>query len=267
MKPFPIKNNLKEEVYVPCGKCPECLSRRASGWSFRLMQEERISSSSHFLTLTYDTQHVPITPAGFMNLDKRDVQLFMKKLRKVHSQKLKYYVVGEYGGKSNRPHYHMLLFNARVDLIQPAWDKGAIHYGDVSHASVGYTLKYMCKPPRIPMHRNDDRLREFSLMSKGLGLSYLSDNMIAWHWDDPQNRMYCNIDNGKKIAMPRYFKNKLYTDEERKEIGESTRSRMVTAQEHMLENYVGDYTRDYNEGIDAAYRKMYKQAAESRTKI
>lgn len=196
--PIVIKSQRTQENHsVPCGKCPQCLARRISGWSFRLMQEERYSESAYFITLTYDSDHVPITNRGYMGLQKRDVQLFFKKLRKAHTKNgthdkpIKYYVAGEYGGKSFRPHYHIIIFNAELKLmmakhehmllhqtqydgVQPItctqWEHGHITVGQVNHASVGYTLKYMCKEKRIPLHRNDDRLPEFSLMSKGWGL-------------------------------------------------------------------------------------------------
>lgn len=42
--------------------------------------------------------------------------------------------------------------------------------------------------------------------------------MIAWHKADLEKRMHHVIEGGKKIAMPRYFKLKLYTDDERKKI-------------------------------------------------
>lgn len=163
----------KDEIHVPCGRCPECVSRRISAWSFRLMQEDKNSLSANFITLTYDTKHVPISRNGFMSLDKRDLQLFFKRLRKnqntkgnIYNTPIKYYAVGEYGGTTNRPHYHLILFNASIELIQESWQKGQVHYGTVSGASIGYTLKYMSKPSRIPMHKNDDRIPEFSLMSK-----------------------------------------------------------------------------------------------------
>lgn len=157
-------------ISVPCGKCPMCVKRRVSQWSFRLMQEEKVSSSAHFITLTYDTPYMPLTDRGFMSLCRRDVQLFFKRLRKRNQNKLRYYIVGEYGGRTNRPHYHAILFNADLATISPAWDRGHVHFGTVSGASVGYTLKYMSKRKKIPMHANDDRVPEFALMSKGLGL-------------------------------------------------------------------------------------------------
>lgn len=192
LKPFTKKDT--QETF-PCGKCPNCSARRVSGWSFRLMQQNKIAETAVFLTLTYDTTKVPLTPKGYMTLDKTTykyviakkgkrkgqlkkcqvsshLQSFFKDLRKAQfgnaKGNIKYYACGEYGSKYNRPHYHVILFNARLELIQDAWPHGSIHYGmDVNEASVGYTLKYMSKPSRIPMHANDDRVPEYALMSKG----------------------------------------------------------------------------------------------------
>lgn len=234
---FPFQSydsKLQQNKSVPCGKCLACLSRRASAWSFRLMQEEKRSTDAHFITLTYDTQHTPITNHGYMSLDKRHCQNFFKELRR-HSanrgRKIKYYLAGEYGGKTRRPHYHIILFNADIASILPSWGKGHVHYGDVTAASVGYSLKYITKPSKIPHHSNDDRLKEFALMSKGLGDNYVTKKMFAWHHADIQNRMYCNLPDGKKIAMPRYYKQQIYLKSEQNAIGAQARANMLKRQE------------------------------------
>lgn len=223
-----------KKVPVPCGKCKVCLSRRAASWAFRLMYEERRALSAWFITLTYAPEFVPKTPKKWSTLRKRDLQLFFKRLRRAHVRKygtnagIKYFAVGEYGGKFQRPHYHMVIFNIDVELVEPAWEGvcndvkmpiGSIYFGKVSGASVGYTLKYIQKKGMIPTCANDDRIPEFSLMSKGLGANYLTDKIIRWHHADINNRMYCNAEGGKKIAMPRYYKEKIYTEMERKAVG------------------------------------------------
>lgn len=199
------------------------MKRRTSGWSFRLVKEGERSNSALFVTLTYDTAFVPITNNGYMTLDKKDLQKFFKRLRKLTDEKLKYYAVGEYGSTKMRPHYHIILYNANKEHITRAWALnnyaiGTNYIGDVSAASIGYTLKYMCKQSKIPLHRNDDRQKEFSVMSKGLGANYLTKNMIKWHKDDLENRMYVPMLDGKKIAMPRYYKDKMYNEEEKDKI-------------------------------------------------
>lgn len=239
-------------MHLPCGRCYNCLMRRSSGWSFRLMNTERYSSSAFFVTLTYDNDHVPLTKRGFMTLDKTHVPLFMKRLRfgqyGRNKGDIKYYMCGEYGGLSYRPHYHIIIFNNVLDLLigkkdanftrinqleldgkvpyySPYWTdaktgefRGHITVGAVNGASVGYTLKYMNKPKRIPFHHKDDRVREYAAMSKGLGIMYLTNGIEKWHKADIINRMYCNLEDGVKIAMPRYYKDKLYNEDERQEI-------------------------------------------------
>lgn len=268
--PFYVKKD-GDNIPVPCGKCPECLKRRVSGWSFRLMQEGRQALTAYFITLTYDTSTVPITKKGFMTLNKRDCQLFMKRLRKQSLSPLKYYLAGEYGEDNWRPHYHMLLFNARLEDVQPAWQNGHIHYGDVTGASIGYTLKYMCKPRRIPLHQNDDRVPEFSLMSKRLGLNYLTEAMVNWHRADMNNRMYCNVEDGKKIAMPRYYKNKVYTDYERWQIqlqnAEQHEKMQIEFEKKMQEEYGDIWPHIKAERDMKAFESMYKKSLENRKKI
>jgi len=233
--PLTIKNPANDEdLTVPCGKCPKCLARRVSGWSFRLQKHDKHSECSHFVTLTYNTDNVPISPKGFMTLQKDHLTLFMKRLRKLHppgSPKISYYVCGEYGGKSFRPHYHYIIYNCDIKLLEKAWVNpktkqpiGDIFIGNVSGASVGYVLKYMCKDKKIPLHQNDDRLPEFSNMSKGLGSSYIETNK-NWHLNDLENRFYIPIEEGKKIAMPRYYKNKIYNEDQLMILNEVNRVR------------------------------------------
>lgn len=217
----------KDGIPLPCGKCYECKARKISSWSYRLMKEAERSSSALFVTLTFDTDHVPITEKGYMSLSKEKLQNFFKYLRKLHRVKLKYYACGEYGGKTNRPHYHIILFNADKDKVAKAWTQGTIHIGEVTAASVGYTLKYISKNGKIPAHKNDDRIPEFSLMSKKLGDNYLTPQMIKWHKADYKNRMYVNLLDGKKIAMPRYFKDKIYTKGEKQRVSEHVRKQRI----------------------------------------
>jgi len=234
--PFYKKEQIRgEHIPFPCGKCPPCKKRRTSGWSFRLVKEGERSKSALFITLTYDTEFVPITTNGYMTLDLTDLQKFFKRLRKLTNEKLKYYAVGEYGSTKKRPHYHIILFNANPEHINRAWTLnnkhiGAYHIGNVSHASIGYTLKYMSKKSQIPMHQNDDRKKEFSVMSKGLGSNYITDAMIKWHKNNLEQRMYVPIEDGKKIAMPRYYKDKMYNEEEKDKISKY----MVKISEELL---------------------------------
>ena len=113
--------------------------------------EEFHNEYSWFLTLTYEDNHLPL----YGTLSKDDIQNFFKRLRWYFgTEKLRYYVVGEYGsqcpdhelidcpkcGSLQRPHYHAIIFGwsdlpSKVltqgkhgpiyhsDTIQKAWTK------------------------------------------------------------------------------------------------------------------------------------------------
>lgn len=57
---------------------------------------------------------VPYGNGTFALLYYRDAQLFIKRLRKYidkyFHEKIRYYIIGEYGTSSLRPHWHLLLF-------------------------------------------------------------------------------------------------------------------------------------------------------------
>jgi hypothetical protein len=271
---YPIHSN-DRQVPVPCGKCPACLSRRTSVWTFRLKTHAKNAISSYFITLTYDTRFVPISSRGFLTLDKRDVQLYFKRLRKLHGkthEPLKYYLAGEYGSKTFRPHYHIILFNANIELIHKAWDKGEVHIGELTEASAAYTAKYINKGKIIPMHKNDDRLPEFSLMSKKLGLNYLSEKIINYHRADIE-RNFITLEDGKKISLPRYFREKIWTESERRTQADKLAEKFKAIEDQKeLEYYTKNQTLEGYEQLKESGKAdriitHAKRAREGRNKI
>jgi hypothetical protein len=252
-------------IPFPCGKCPPCIRRRVSGWAFRLNKQSEQSNSAHFVTLTYNDEHITKTKSGLETLVKADLQKFFKRLRKLTKEKISYYAVGEYGSDGQRPHYHIILFNANPKIVENAWSIndvsiGNIHFGDVGEASVGYTLKYISKEKKIPMFQGDDRQKEFALMSKGLGKGYLTEQMVKWHKRNIENRVYLPLKDGKKAAMPRYYKDKLYDKGQKFRIGVFMRATAEELEE-ALENEHGDnLERVKVEQVINDFRRMYKKA-------
>lgn len=221
-----------------CGKCPNCVKDRTRSWAFRLMREERKATKAFFVTLTYREKYLPYSEAGTPTLDYSHLAAFIKRCRKSMvshgiQEKLIYYAVGEYGSKNWRPHYHLIMFNCPENIIVEAWyNRGAngkekpealghVHFGTVSEGSIIYACKYIAKPSRIPLFEGDDRLKEQARMSKNIGLDYvLNQEILAWHKADVINRYYLPRPDGKKWALPRYYKRKIYDLEEKKLIQE-----------------------------------------------
>lgn len=204
---------------VPCGQCAFCLTNRRSEWMFRIHHEMRLQDHpGWFITLTYDEKHVKRAANGRLSLRFRDVQLYLKRIRKAKYY-AKYICVGEYGTKTLRPHYHMLLWtDAPTDFLQSNWKSskdntpmGTLHFGKLQMASAMYTLKYIIQPKQREIDGVEKTRAQFS---RGLGLGYLTTDVYYWHTDDYKNpRFYSYID-GRKVALPKYYKNKIFTPEQ-----------------------------------------------------
>lgn len=132
-----------DAILIPCGHCLECRLDYSRRWADRMMLELETQKKAIFLTLTYDRHHVhPSTwkevvpedkyyPSSkhelwsdsgalmlpeYFTLKKKDIQDFMKRIRKAFPDvKLRFYAAGEYGDKTLRPHYHMILYGLSVD--------------------------------------------------------------------------------------------------------------------------------------------------------
>lgn len=209
---------------VPCGKCLECRKQRINSWYVRLKSELAVSSSAYFVTLTYNDQSIPFNEHEQATLNYEDIQKFFKRLRKRESQQgneqtIKYYAVGEYGCKTHRPHYHIILFNCMdINNVESSWTLngaplGHIHVGNVKDESIYYTLKYTSKAIFGDSTRDNTRQREKALMSKGLGLSYLTPQMEKYHQDDISRGV--TFLGNKKLPLPRYYRDKLFDERTR----------------------------------------------------
>lgn len=208
----------KTGLTVPCGHCNFCLSNKRADWSFRLYQENKASQSSHFLTLTYDDSTVPVGD-DCLSLCKRDVQLFTKKLRVANGSKLRYYTVGEYGTRTQRPHYHSIMFGLErpaLDRISDIWALGNVHVGDVTPASIHYVTKYVInrEGPAV-----QGREPPFTVMSRrpGIGAVYCSTHK-NYH---REAKRYYSQQCGIYARLPRYYKDKFFTQEEKREMAET----------------------------------------------
>lgn len=205
----------KHDIFVPCGKCGYCLATRKSDWTTRLEYEAKLWVDKRFVTLTYADAHLHWS-SGIPQLKKSHLQEYFKKLRKA-GYKLRYYAVGEYGARTYRPHYHVILFGSIPEnILRSKWDKGHVHIGQVTQASIAYSLKYIVTGKHKSMVTN--RVRPFATMSRkpGLGANYLTSQMREWHKSGRKN--YCIID-GEKRHLPRYYKEKIFSKIDRVRIG------------------------------------------------
>lgn len=154
----------------PCGRCYQCLNKLRSDWSLRLQFENEQHQGYHAI-LTYKPSCLPYTKNGLPTLKKRDVVLFMKRLRH-HVPELKYFVAGEYGSRTARPHYHAVIFGLDTTkssgkirtLLQKNWQLGDVRKRSswiVSDAQLHYVTKDIINlSPASPHQTTSELLME-----------------------------------------------------------------------------------------------------------
>lgn len=238
---IPRPNGLgnKDRILVPCGKCVACLVNRREDWTIRLKEELKNATSAYFVTLTYNDDNLIYTD-NYATIDKTDLQKFFKRLRKNSKQfNIRYYAVGEYGTQTQRPHYHIIMFNLiDVEQIPKAWktkqgkEIGHVQIGQVNGASIHYVTKYHVNKTDYP----EGTEKPFALMSKrpALGSCYIK-NYREYHEGYPQRAFYNEI-GGIKKRLPRFLKEKLYSKEDLKTIAnENVRNATITSEQAELD--------------------------------
>lgn len=199
-------------ILLPCGKCYSCGIDYSRMWASRILLEAQAHLCSCFITLTYSDTFCPD------KLSKRDIQLFIKRLRKEVGS-IRYFLCGEYGEKSSidsltghgRPHYHAIIFGYdfpdkeilsksksgnmiyRSPLLERLWPFGISSIGLLTPESAQYVAKYSLKKKTTGFD-----FGEFVLMSRrpGIGLNGYSEDI--WRTD----KIYVE---GKTYKPPRYF--------------------------------------------------------------
>ena len=141
-----VRVDRAESLEIPCGKCIGCRLKRSREWAQRCMLELQYHSSAYFITLTYDDLHLPmneivdndgcIVQSPVHTLVKRDLQLFMKRLRKNSRQELRFFGCGEYGDESFRPHYHIIVFGLELNDLK-IFKKNLVFLQIVHFANLG----------------------------------------------------------------------------------------------------------------------------------
>lgn len=93
--------------------------------------------------------------------------------------------------------------------------------------------------------------------------------MIRWHAADFKNRMYCNLKDGKKIAMPRYYKEKVFDEYQRIMAGKYQREKMLEEESKLIKKLgIDEYRRKkLNEHLGIIKKFNHQNRKQSREKI
>lgn len=222
-----------KRMKLPCGQCIGCRRERCRQWAVRCLHEASLNDKNCFLTLTYDNEHLRSA-----SLIKNDFVKFMKRLREQHfrdtgeRKKIRYFMCGEYGEQTSRPHFHAIVFNydfadkqhfkntksgQRLYIstkLENLWQQGHALIGSVAFESAAYVAGYIYKKQTGDGRKTIDivdlntgeitrRQKEYGKMSNrpGIGRTWLEKFGPDVY---PEGQV---ISRGHPAPAPRYYDN------------------------------------------------------------
>lgn len=227
---------------VGCGQCIPCRINKRREWVGRLTLEAGLYADNAFVTLTYDDAHLPYTVGPPVQGDThrptlvpKHLQDFLKRFRKKVSAldlQIRFYAVGEYGDDTERPHFHLALFNypsciygqtrpkenccVYCNLVRETWGMGNVFLGSLEDSSMNYVAGYVLKKLTS---KHDVRLNgrhpEFARMSlrPGIGADAMHDvasTVLEFNLVETQGDVPSALRHGKRIMpLGRYLRRHL----------------------------------------------------------
>lgn len=208
-------------LYIPasCGYCIECRRQKANQWLTRIAEEQRGHKNALFVTLTISPENYE--KIGQNTLSNNDimtiaVRRWLERIRKETGKSVKHWIVTELGGEFGRVHLHGILWDTSRELIEKTWNYGFTYIGDyVNESTVNYIVKYMTKI--------DEKHKDYIpkvLCSAGIGNNYTQREDYkrnAYKENEETNETY-RLRDGRRVALPYYYRNKRYSEEEREKL-------------------------------------------------
>lgn len=139
---------------VACRKCKQCNANRIRDFVGRCVAESKTAVHSNMITLTYGDSD----DLGAKVLLKKDVDDWLKRIRAA-GHPVRYFLVGEYGSKKGRSHWHALMFwQGRVPNYMSGikewkdkfWHKGHTQWDEFTPKEASYVCKYLLKDLEDP---------------------------------------------------------------------------------------------------------------------
>jgi len=240
-------------LYVPvgCGNCMECRKKKAREWQTRLLEDVKHNTTGKFVTLTFSDEWIAKLADDVNNwmmiegkrvkkkrnltgydLDNeiatRAMRLFNERWRKKHKKAIRHWMVTELGHNGTQNiHMHGIMW---VDMdrqkaykdIEEIWKYGHIWPRSekerestfVNEKTVAYTCKYLHKMEEV--HKT---YKPIILTSAGIGERYMhTSNTRLNKYVKGETKEYYRTTTGHKVGLPIYWRNKLYTEDEREKL-------------------------------------------------
>lgn len=273
---FPVRYKNTKGLVVRCGRCIPCRRHKQNQLKNRILLESYAHEGSCFITLTYDDKYCP------SGLQRTEAQKFMKRLRhhikKAGLPPIKYFMIGEYGSKTLRPHYHAIVFglpecmtNRRLGVkknmncrcqtcmvVKQAWTNGMVDIGTVTPQSAAYVTGY-CTKKGTKSHEEAIKHMpaEFKVESNGLGKKFIEHikGYLKSETHTKELRMVGDVLSHIKISGEVYHFDKYLKDQCREILGLKKET-----PEHILTSYLRMQMSEYLEHDGAIDKDLMPDA-------
>ncbi|QCS36435.1 replication initiator protein [Capybara microvirus Cap3_SP_379] len=230
------KDKRKLYIQIDCGNCEECKRKKGKWWTIRIMEELKINKGT-FVTLTFSANSlIELTKGEKVKLANetatKAVRRFLERYRKKHGHSVKHILITELGDEENehtgRLHLHGILFDTITkEELNELWKYGFVDTGNYcNERTANYITKYILK-----LDKNHPNYKQKIFVSAGLGKNYTEQAQRQ------KNKSY-RFTNGCQFPLPTYYKNKVFSEEEREQ--------MWTEQLDKNEHYVSGMTFRFN---------------------
>lgn len=215
------------KLYVPigCGKCYECKRQKAQSWRVRLYEELKVQKHAYFVTLTFAPKELEKL-CNEHNCTESNaiatiaVRRFLERWRKQHKKSVKHWLITELGQtNTERIHLHGILFPEfpiNNEYLEKMWKYGKADTGQFCNMqTINYIVKYVTKVDIT--HKNYEPI---ILCSAGLGENFVHTYgaKATYRYRKGDSPEYYTLNNGRRVALPIYYRNKLYTEKEREQL-------------------------------------------------
>lgn len=228
-----VRDNRVLLVPVGCGNCIECRKQKARAWQVRLLEDIKTNRNGKFVTMTFSNKSIAELSSEIKGLSgyERDnaiatlaMRRFNERWRKKYKKAIRHWMVTEIGHKGTENiHLHGIVWtNEKFETISKIWQYGYMYPSEernkrenyVNGRTISYIVKYVNK-----VDEKHKTYKSIILTSPGIGNNYTKT------WDSKSNK-YNGVntietyrtESGHKISMPIYWRNNIYSEEERENL-------------------------------------------------
>lgn len=254
--PPPVTNQGTEYIPIPCHNCMECRTQNANNWQVRLIEHHKTRNNGKFLTLTFSDEkyneladkiheeriknHIELSerentifnpedikPLSGYDLDneiwKLAVKLMRDRYRKKYGKSLEYWFVSELGQtNTERIHGHGIAYtDISKKEFEDIWGYGFVNKREntwkdnyCNERTIGYIVKYIYKTDR-----KHPAYKPRVLASNGIGAGYIKSQTAQINrFKGQETKDYYITRQGYKKGLPKYYREKLYTDQQKEQL-------------------------------------------------